>query len=144
MTDRRRLLRLAVLIFALVAIAMFVRVGLKMAFYAPATTPPENRISVGVDRLQPGQAVEVQAAGRDLIVIKTGAQQFVVLALRSPVLGCPVQYEPARKQLEDACNGDLYDVHGNLLQGVYPGRNLQQFRSELSAESDTLHITVAP
>ena len=107
-------------------------------FLAPATSHgPASDMVITPDGLplDPGSIpVEGSAfgmlAGQRVVVVRTDAATWIVLAATCTHLGCLVQHRPSEGDLACPCHGGRYDLDGRVLGGP-PPTSLQRLDVEL-------------
>lgn len=93
----------------------------------PAGTP------VDPASIPEGGSVLGMLAGEKVVVVRTGADSFVVLTATCTHLGCLVSYQSQNEELACPCHGGRYDLNGNVLGGPPPDP-LRRLRVEQDGE----------
>lgn len=142
-SSAKKLLILRVLLKLMVGVAVLVSAWIAFRFIFNFPTYDNRRAkTIPVQDLQVGDSLTTQWAGRELLVYKKSASQYLVVNQRSPEFSCLLKLiengADKKKLLEDSCTGDVFDLDGVVLPGQRATRNLLPLPYEINSQGALL------
>lgn len=91
------------------------------------THPRAGTQALNVASLEIHKSLTFTRLGRELLLLRTGVDSFLLVHQRSPEFSCllEVSAEAAGTFLKDPCTGDLFDLEGRVLSGQRASRDLK-------------------
>ena len=125
MSARQLRLRVALKLltaFAFVCILIF---SLRYVFNVQSQ-PRGGSQKIDVATLGLYQAKSFTRVGKELLLVRTGQDSFLLVNQRSPEFSCllEISVEQTKALLKDPCTGDLFDLQGKVLPNQRAKRNL--------------------
>ena len=108
--------------FALVCILIF---SLRYVFNVQSQ-PRGGSQKIDVATLELYQTKSFTRVGKELLLVRTGQDRFLLINQRSPEFSCLLEMSVEQTQalLKDPCTGDLFDLEGKVLPNQRAKRNL--------------------
>lgn len=90
------------------------------------TQPRAGTQTFNVASLAIHESLSFTRVGREMLLLRTGAERFLLVHQRSPEFSCllEVSADAAGVFLKDPCSGDLFDLQGRVLPGQRASRDL--------------------
>lgn len=81
---------------------------------------------IDVKNLELYEAISFTRVGKELMLVRTGSESFLLVNQRSPEFSCLLEISPEQTVplLKDPCTGDLFDLKGKVLPDQRAKRNL--------------------
>ena len=118
-------LRVALKLLASFAFLCILLFSLRYVFNVQSQ-PRGGSQKIDVKTLELYEAISFTRVGKELMLVRTGPESFLLVNQRSPEFSCllEVSLEQAAVFLKDPCTGDLFDLEGKVLTGQRTKRNL--------------------
>ena len=132
---RLLLLRVMLKLMAWLALVMVIWTAFRFIFNFPEYDNRRDK-TIAVQQLAVGDVLLTDWAGRELLVLKKSATEFLVIYQRSPEFSCLLELSTVGEKalLQDSCTGDLFDLNGKVLPEQRTTRNLKPLSYELKPD----------
>ncbi len=119
-------LRVALKLLAWFALLCIVLFSLRYVFNVP-TQPRGGTQALDVATLAINQSLSFSRLGREMLLVRRSADDFLLVYQRSPEFGCLLVLSVGQKEanLKDPCTGDLFDLQGKVLPNQRAKRDLK-------------------
>jgi len=120
---------------AWLALVVSLWIAFRFVFNFPAYDNRRDK-TISVQQLKVGESLTTDWSGRELLVLKKTASEYLVIYQRSPEFSCLLQLTKTNDGtlLQDSCTGDLFDLAGQVLPEQRAKRNLQPLKYSVNPQ----------